>query len=1452
MISFYQRTKNLLISLALVSIFALQVSAVAQENIPDFYKDSGLDTNRSYINQNFNEHIDPFNGSLQLHYTDINIPGNGGFNLQITRSYNSASVTEKNLNSFYGLAGLGWTIHFGRVIYKPLIGACGGSSRSDVLNNPILELPDGSTQLMAFTGGTPSLLSTQRWSAVCQGAGMVVHSPEGIRYDMTQAVSVPSGGPSPLAALYTTKITDRNNNFASIFYSNSNTPEISYITTSDGRRIDFTYFSLTTGESTRRISTITSQDSTGDRIYSYNYQSIPDVYGRFNLISVTRPDGTQWKYRYLGNTNSIPGSYLLNELTYPEGGTINYGYGTTSNDYIYFDTISNALSRATVVKTKSTSDGGNWTFSYVPGGSSVYDTTTINSPSGIVIYRHVGPNFASSGTLWMVGLLMEKRIGTTQVETYTWSPQTISYQRYKRPGAWLATRFDGTTDAPLLTSRSILRDGANYSFNFSSFDAYGNPKIISESGPNGGSRTTTLSYFYNTTRWIIRQTQNETVAGVRSIIRNFDLVGNLLSEISDGVGTSYTRSPTGDINTITRPRGLVSNYSSYYRGIPQNESHPEGVFISRTVTDSGNVGFEKNGENQTTSYQYDGLNRLKNISTPRGNITAINYTSNNKIATRGPLVQNTTLDGFSRAINVATGGQSVVSRYDSLGRKTFGSIVGFPTVGHTFQYDVLNRITRITHNSDASYRTFTYSVASGIPRLAVRDERGFITTHSYRAYGDPDKPLVMSIAAPVTAANVSITRNGRGLVTSATQAGITRQFSYDARYYMISAVHPEMGTTVYGRDDAGNMTSKRVGTSGTTTYEYDGRNRPWRVTSPNGAPSTVVNTYSRTDKLRTVTNAVAVRTYGYDANQNLTSESLVADGLTLASTYNYNTNDQLSSIVYPVLGRTVQFNPNVLGRPTSVVAPAGSMLNVTFWPNGQINNIAFAGGSKVTYGQNAREWLNSVTVKTADNVSRVASTLSFDVAGNVNAINDSVDASYNRAMAFDAIHRLTTVNGPWGNGSVSYNGAGNISTYTLGTNSRTFAYDGSNRLSSVTSTVSGTTSYGYDAYGNTLPAGAGYAYDNAGNLTTGGSGRTNSYDGTNTRVKTVNGNVITYEFRSAHGLLLAEWRKQAGSLDTLKEHIHLAGKAVAEQRSNFLGSNVQAPTWMFLQPDANGSPLSATSANGALLFKENYQPYGSQLNGTAAGYTQRAFTGKTQDAPNLIYMGGRYYNPTIGRFLSIDPKEADPSDLHSLNRYAYANNNPYRYVDPDGRTPVDLAFFAIDALKLGAALYTGVDVGGATVDLAISAAGVLSPIPGIGQVTKGLKIADETVDGVRAADHVVEVANAAKGGGQVFERVLSNAELKATQETGLLRGGRSGENFFTDAASLDAKRAQQRLGLDGPLRDQRIQFQIKNDVAVTGPRKAAGGRSSTPGGGREFSTNRSTQIEILRVDPLRR
>ncbi|WP_252730795.1 RHS repeat-associated core domain-containing protein [Colwellia sp. E2M01] len=52
-------------------------------------------------------------------------------------------------------------------------------------------------------------------------------------------------------------------------------------------------------------------------------------------------------------------------------------------------------------------------------------------------------------------------------------------------------------------------------------------------------------------------------------------------------------------------------------------------------------------------------------------------------------------------------------------------------------------------------------------------------------------------------------------------------------------------------------------------------------------------------------------------------------------------------------------------------------------------------------------------------------------------------------------------------------------------------------------------------------------------------------------------------------------------------------------------------------------------------------------------------------------MQARYYDPVIGRFYSNDPVDSTRhnSVVHGFNRYAYANNNPYKYTDPDGRKP---------------------------------------------------------------------------------------------------------------------------------------------------------------------------------------
>ncbi|WP_324250800.1 RHS repeat-associated core domain-containing protein [Xanthomonas axonopodis pv. poinsettiicola] len=99
--------------------------------------------------------------------------------------------------------------------------------------------------------------------------------------------------------------------------------------------------------------------------------------------------------------------------------------------------------------------------------------------------------------------------------------------------------------------------------------------------------------------------------------------------------------------------------------------------------------------------------------------------------------------------------------------------------------------------------------------------------------------------------------------------------------------------------------------------------------------------------------------------------------------------------------------------------------------------------------------------------------------------------------------------------------------------------------------------------------------------------------------------------------------------------------------------------------DALGSPVATTNAAGQVVERTQYEPYGAAIGKTVdgVGYTGHAMDGGT----GLIYMQQRYYDASAGRFLSVDPVDADMSNGALFNRYMYAANNPYRFFDPDGR-----------------------------------------------------------------------------------------------------------------------------------------------------------------------------------------
>ena len=104
----------------------------------------------------------------------------------------------------------------------------------------------------------------------------------------------------------------------------------------------------------------------------------------------------------------------------------------------------------------------------------------------------------------------------------------------------------------------------------------------------------------------------------------------------------------------------------------------------------------------------------------------------------------------------------------------------------------------------------------------------------------------------------------------------------------------------------------------------------------------------------------------------------------------------------------------------------------------------------------------------------------------------------------------------------------------------------------------------------------------------------------------------------------------------------------------------------YVHTDALGTPVAITNAAGTVIERSVYEPYGSLINRPLTDGP--GFTGHVQDAATgLTYMQQRYYDPMIGRFLSVDPVMANSGTGGNFNRYWYANNNPYRFTDPDGR-----------------------------------------------------------------------------------------------------------------------------------------------------------------------------------------
>ena len=105
-------------------------------------------------------------------------------------------------------------------------------------------------------------------------------------------------------------------------------------------------------------------------------------------------------------------------------------------------------------------------------------------------------------------------------------------------------------------------------------------------------------------------------------------------------------------------------------------------------------------------------------------------------------------------------------------------------------------------------------------------------------------------------------------------------------------------------------------------------------------------------------------------------------------------------------------------------------------------------------------------------------------------------------------------------------------------------------------------------------------------------------------------------------------------------------------------------TSTYYHGDQIGSARLLTAGTGWPVSSNTFYPYGQ---GPTSGTNHYLFAGKERDAESgNDYFGARYYGSSMGRFMSPDDFGGHLEDPQTLNKYAYAGNNPLRYTDPSG------------------------------------------------------------------------------------------------------------------------------------------------------------------------------------------
>ncbi|TFH48601.1 MAG: RHS repeat protein, partial [Lysobacterales bacterium] len=521
----------------------------------------------------------------------------------------------------------------------------------------------------------------------------------------------------------------------------------------------------------------------------------------------------------------------------------------------------------------------------------------------------------------------------------------------------------------------------------------------------------------------------------------------------------------GHLKRITNAAGHISTFDFYdAHGHVTQTTDPNGLVTTYIYDLRGRVLTATEGARSTT-FTYSDAGQADTVTRPNGQILTYGYDAAHDL--------RSITDNF---------GNKITYTYDLKGnRKTEetrdpGNML---TRTITYTYDLRNRLDAI--NAAGSITDLLFDAVGNLKQET--DPNSHTTTHTL----DPLNRITQTLDALSGTTTYSHSIQDQ-LTQVQAPNGATTSYVYDDLGNLLQLASPDTGTTTYEHDAAGNQTSMTDARGVTVSYSYDALNRLTDVAYPTSALNrtfTYDSGFNQMGRLTALTDAGGTTANTYNLHGELTGEGRTISGHTFSTGHGYDAAGQQVTHTYPSSGRVVTYTHDALGNVTNmtttlagVTTPIAS--NIEYLPFGPVTSLTLGNG--IVLGRLHDQQYRLDYISDAGGSTLRDRTYTYDSAGNIDQVLDSLNPASTQVFAQDALDRISSDSSSYGAIAYLYDSAGNRTQRSRGgvIEQSITTTANSNRLDTLNGSA-----FTYDAAGNTLtdgPGGHAFTYDNTNRL----------------------------------------------------------------------------------------------------------------------------------------------------------------------------------------------------------------------------------------------------------------------------------------------------------------------------------------------------------------------------------